>query len=175
MSQFPPALQFLLSCEDYTPPRYQAVQDNNGGGVIAGINSKSFPDQYGAIAQLDQNMRADAVYKFYFSYFWQPMSLGGLTSQVAATGVLDMAVNGGQGTSVKLLQQALVALGKAITVDGHIGPMTLEAANSLDPDRLEAAFIAQTEDRYREIVEKNPDNADFLEPWLARAKKPIPA
>lgn len=171
MSQFAPALTFLLSNEDYTPPRYENAIDNNGGGVIAGINSKSFPDQYAAIAALPQDQRADAVYKFYFAYFWTPMGLGAIDSQDVATRVLDMGVNAGTHTSVQLLQQAVNSLGNTIAEDGKIGPATIAAANACDPTALLAAFREQRENHYQMIVAKNPANQRYLAGWLARASK----
>ena len=167
MAQFEDALAYLLTKEDYTPPRYEPVTDNNGGTVIAGINSKSFPDDVATI--LDCANRAEAVKGFYLRVFWKPMLLGGIESQDVANRVLDMGVNAGMGRGIRLLQQAINALGHNIAEDGVIGPVTIGTANTCDPDSLLASYRAQRVAYYNAIAAKNPDNLKYLAGWLKRA------
>lgn len=147
MAQFNPALNFLLNFED-APRSYAPSTDNNGGHVIAGINSKSFPQAYMDIASLPVGSRANAVAKFYFSAFWNPMQIGGIESQDLANRVLDMGVNAGPVTSIRLLQRAVNALRTSIAEDGKMGPETLEAVNCCNPDALLASFRSQRDAHY---------------------------
>lgn len=163
MSAFAPALDFLLDSED-RPRRYNEVIDNNGGKVIAGINSKSYPEQEAAIASASQEKRSSLVYQFYFVEFWLPLKLGYLNSQDVANRVLDASVNMGQVPAIRLLQQAV-----GVAADGHIGPVTLAAANVLNADALLASYREQRSDYYRKIVAAKPEDEKYLKNWLARA------
>lgn len=175
MSEFGPALEYLLDLED-EGRTYVEVTDNNGGKVIAGINSKSFPKEEAAIAAVVPSLRSTGVYKFYFAYFWQPLLLGSLQAQDIANRVLAASVNSGMYSGIKLLQEAANACGASITVDGKIGPITVAAANSADPASLLSAFRQQLEAAYRLIAAHNPEDQKFIgtdeEPgvWIRRAR-----
>lgn len=162
MAQFSPALDFLLDSED-RGRTYAEVIDNNGGKVIAGVNSKSFPVEEAAIAALSTTERAAAVSQFYYSKFWTPMQCGGIVDQDLANRVLDCGVNDGPGTGVKLLQQAVNALHPgSLVVDGHLGPKSLAAVNECDPEAILAAYRQQRLLRYQEVVKANPADAVYL-------------
>ena len=92
MAQFSDALNFTLNFEDRNRT-YSENIDNNGGRVIAGINSKSFPQDEAAIAALPQSQRAAAVSFFYYSKFWTPLQAGGLESQDVANRYFDCSVD----------------------------------------------------------------------------------
>jgi lysozyme family protein len=88
--------------------------------------------------------------------------------------VFDFAVNGGSGSSVRCLQEAvnsLLAAGATqLKEDGGWGPMTLGAANAADPAALVSAFQAKRAVYYQSIVAANPDKAIYLSAWIARAQ-----
>jgi len=168
MSQFSPALSFLLANEDRLR-EYAAVPDV-GGCAIAGINSASFPADYAKIVRIIPNSaRASAVAEFYQSKFWTPMNLGGLDSQDLANRVLDEGVNAGAKTAINLLQRAVNALRVPLEVDGQMGPITLSVVNGCDPEAILAAFRQQRLQRYREIVVAKPEDARYLPEWEKRA------
>src|SRR5690348_11423943 len=128
LSQFLPAFEFMIVNED-VPHSWAAKTDNDGGVVIAGINSKSFPHALAAILSLQQANRGPAIQTFYFSQIWTPSKIGGLEEQELANRVFDQAVNSGVRKAVKLLQ---AAIGMApADCDGLIGPATLENANTV--------------------------------------------
>lgn len=174
MSQFEPALEYILDFED--PNRtYVAKIDNNGGGVIAGINSKSFPRQYAAIVNAPVTLRAPLVAATYRDDLWVPMKLGGLDSQDLANRVFDMEVNAGEGPAARELQQAVndlmrgANLPTGLEVDGIIGANTLAAANGVDQGKLLIAFRARRVSRYEEILAAHPEDAKYQKAWLSRA------
>jgi lysozyme family protein len=168
MSQFEPALDYLLDFED-APRAYNAVSDV-GGYAIAGINSASWPNQYAQIASLPQASRGSAVANFYRLYFWNPTQAGALTSQDIANRLLDQAVNGGQVSGVKLLQKAANQCGAALVQDGTIGPRTITAVNAINPVQLLTAYRAARAANYRAIVEAKPQDEQYLAEWLKRAE-----
>jgi lysozyme family protein len=170
MSLFTPALNFVLDNEDRNRT-YVATVDNNGGNVIAGINSKSWPEDYAKIAALPHIGRGAAIGSFYSARYFIPLKLGAITSQDVANRVMDMAVNGGSGTAVKLLQQAVNSLGGKLAVDGGIGTETLLAVNMIDSTTLVNAYKAVRIARYEAIVKAHPEDETYLRAWEARAEE----
>jgi hypothetical protein len=55
--------------------------------------------------------------------------------------------------------------------DGGWGPLTVAKVNILDPDILVAAFQQARIAHYKAIVAANPEDAQYLSGWLARAMK----
>jgi type VI secretion system secreted protein VgrG len=89
--------------------------------------------------------------------------------------VFDFAVNAGGGKAVRCLQKAVNSLAAPdamlLAVDGGWGPMTLGAANAVDPASLTAAFQAQRVADYQTIAAANPNLAKYLAEWIARAER----
>lgn len=168
MAQFSPALSYLLDFEDRNR-NYTAVMDSNGGGVIAGINSKSFPRQYAAIINMSVSQRGPAVSQFYYEEFWTPLMLGGIESQDIANRVLDMSVNSGPDHGVRLLQDSVNQLQPgALVVDGKIGAHTLEAVNGLSAESVLAAYRVQRLAYYAGCADWSKPNIRAA--WTARAE-----
>ena len=171
LSQFPPAFDYIMQFED--PEKYCAeVPDAPAGArAISGINSAAWPLDFDKIAALPQSDRLPAVQAFYEANFWTPLLLGGLESQDVANRVLDEAVNAGPHVGAILLQDAINCCGQTppLAPDGEIGPLTLDAANALDSDRLVAAYRVQRVARYNQRVARNPQDAIYLKTWLKRA------
>jgi len=117
---------------------------------------------------------AIAIYK---KHWWDKFGYERLDDQRLATKVFDMAVNMGAPRAHKLLQQALGRRGFPVTVDGMLGPKTVEACNSfLSP----ACFYGTAKmlyttvqdvlaDFYTSLVKNNPKFKPFLKGWLNRA------
>lgn len=170
MAQFPPAYDYVMRFED-PEKTYASATDNNGAGVISGINQASFPSDFAFINSIIQPQRGPAIARFYDSRFWTPLMLGGLESQDVANRVMDAAVDMGPSTGVKLLQEAVNALhGGSVGVDGLMGPQTREATNARDPEALLAAFRTMRGDYYRQIVASRPEDEKYLPGWLRRAE-----
>lgn len=174
MADFVTAFQWTMRFEDPEMACAQVPDAPPAGSTppcyaISGINSGAWPVQFGSIAALPQTGRATAVQAFYEAQFWNNW-LARLASDDVAKRVFDFGVNGGSGTAVKTLQQAVNALGGSLTVDGGWGPVTLAAANAADQARLLQAFIAARVAHYRAIVAANPGDARYLNAWMARAQ-----
>ncbi len=174
MADFNIAFEWTMKNEDSQMACAQ-VPDAAPAGVagpcyaISGINSGAWPVDFAAIAALPQSSRKPAVKAFYQAHFWNHW-YDQLNSDDLAKRVFDFAVNGGPGTAVRTLQQAVNALGGNLTPDGGWGPHTLAAANAADPDALVKAFIAARVAHYQAIVASNPADARYLNGWLARAQ-----
>jgi lysozyme family protein len=179
MANWNTAYNWMMDNED---PRRQCaqLQDACPGGVagpcysISGINSGMWPEEYAAIAALPQAEREPLVRQFYENHFWNTW-YAQLVSDDLAKRVFDFTVNGGSGTSVVCLQQALNVLtgpdGAQLVDDGDWCAMTVDAVNSADPKALVAAFQEQRIRYYRAIAASSPSLAIYLPAWTARAEK----
>jgi lysozyme family protein len=141
--------------------------------AISGINSGAWPDQFEAIAALAQTDRVSAVQQFYQDHFWNDW-FAQVASDDLCKRVFDFAVNGGHGTAVHCLQQAVNSLatdGAApIAEDGGWGPITLNAVNAADPAALLEAFKAKRLAYYQDIANEDPAKARYLATWTTRAE-----
>lgn len=173
MSDFSAPFSRTMKFEGMT---LEDVEGDSGGLTYCGISRNNFPNWPGwavideyikeggtlraakALALADQGLWG-WVKDFYKTEIWDKNLLGQLTGQELATQVYDAVVNLGQ-TAIKGLQTVL-----AITDDGIMGPMTIQAANSRD---VVDQFINWRKNRYQSIVERNPGDAKFLTGWLSR-------
>lgn len=170
MASFDIAYDWMMDNEDARRAYAQIPDAPPGAFAISGINSAAFPEDFGVIAATPQSQRAPKVQAFYAEKFWNNW-FSQLLSDDLAKRIFDEAVNAGEGTAVRVLQEAINALGGALTVDGGWGTLTLTAANSANPAALIAAFIEARENYYRAIVQRNPADQKYLQEWLARAAK----
>jgi lysozyme family protein len=157
-ADFSRAIPFVLRHEG----GYVNDPSDSGGETNFGISKASYPD-------LDiANLTVEQATAIYASDYWN--GYGEIDDQLLATKVFDMAVNAGPGTSIKCLQRACNAMGASLTVDGGMGPNTVYAANRMNPSLLVPEFIKACVDHYTAIVGVHPEDAKFLNGWLARAQ-----
>ncbi|HVJ54861.1 MAG TPA: glycosyl hydrolase 108 family protein [Aliidongia sp.] len=137
-----------------------------GAGVLKGtkygISAASFPTL--DIANLTPQ-QAGALYE---AEFWRRFHIDELPAPASAK-VMDMAVNCGGTPAVTALQRALAACGMPVAVDALIGPVTVAAARACDPQTLYRALCDQMAAHYRAVVERHPEEAEYLGAWLRRA------
>lgn len=84
--------------------------------------------------------------------------------------IFDAAVNHGRGRSVKFFQKAYNQIfpTQAIADDGLIGPKTIEAAQVVSQDVIDACLKIRME-YFKAIVKNDPSQKCFLKGWLNRA------
>jgi len=133
-----------------------------------------------ATADTIRNLSRDAAIDLYYKYWWRDIKLDQIPNDNIATKMLDICVNCGPQTGIKLLQstlnQPLEPHEEHITCDGLIGPATIAAiqAELTYPNgefMLLAALVSELEDHYNTIAEAHPELAGNLAGWLARAEK----
>ena len=147
---------------------------NEGAGLVAedygrgpsryGITLKTLQEsQPDATADGIVNMTAEAAAEFYRAQFWDRYRIGLIQEQALAFKVLDVGVNIGGGTAIKLLQRAVGA-----TADGIMGSLTAAVVNATDPAEALGSFRIEVEKYYRAVVEAHPERAGELPGWLHR-------
>lgn len=95
--------------------------------------------------------------------YWDKVMGDSINSQSVAEFVFDWAYNSGVGTAVRKVQGLVGA-----TVDGSMGPKTVQAINQRDAKILFTQLKTDREAFYRSIVHNNPSQGMFLKGWLNR-------
>lgn len=128
-------------------------------------------------ADIRQATRADAK-RLYYLHWWRKYRYARFPQPVAIK-TFDMAVNMGAKQAHRELQRASWATGLKISIDGVIGPETLQAANEADMQMLLAGIRSEAAGFYRMLIERNAalrerghdvrDFSVFEDGWLKRA------
>jgi len=79
---------------------------------------------------------------------------------------LDWGVNAGMSIPIKHLQQIL-----GVTVDGKIGPNTLQTLNEANQQSVFNALKASRIQFYHAVIAAHPDYQKFLPEWLERTNE----
>jgi len=120
---------------------------------------RDFPSNLERHAELQNEVET-----FYEIQFWNRISGSLISDQAVANSIFDFAVNAGVNTSATLAQ--MVSGTKA---DGVIGPLSVEAINSVPTDHFLAAFTVAKIARYINIVKKRPSSRKYFYGWVCRA------
>lgn len=163
MADFEQAVKVVLKHEG----GYVNHPADPGGATNRGIIFSLFK-QYAKSLGLEPTVDAlktlteDQAKFIYREHFWDKMKGDDIQSQAVAEIVFDAFVNMGV-RAIKLLQ---IELG--VSVDGHIGPVTLAAINHAAPGVLFEQFKDARTDYYNRLAENKPSMKVFLKGWLNR-------
>ena len=132
--------------------------DDAGGETTYGIAKKFNPD-------VDiKNLTKDGAKEIYYNKYWIPSKADKVPDKLKHI-YFDMVVNFGKRGAVKVLQQAAVAKGHNIEVDGGIGPNTLNAIKNVEVDRVRAYRVL----KFAKIVLNKESQEKFWLGWFRRA------
>lgn len=178
MAEFAKAIGIILEHEGGS--KYTNIPEDSGGPTKWGITlatlarwrgQRTYP---GDVQRLTRE-EACAIYR---KGYWDPCHGDEIADQVVATKCFDMAVNLGverKGTdAAELVQRAVnrCAPLNQVSVDGQIGPQTVEAINLCDPNRLIDALCTEQRDYYLRLIALKPTQGKFRRGWLRRAAWP---
>lgn len=104
------------------------------------------------------------VEKFYLD-LWTKHGFGEIKSQAVAAIYFDFFVNSGY-TAVRSLQSLA-----RVPVDGIMGPRTVAAINSRNPDELFKEILEERYQHYLMAVGRDPRQQKFWGGWIARLKR----
>lgn len=129
-------------------------------------------------ADVQRLTRAQARQIFVDHYFHRPR-IAKLPEAIQAS-VFDMYVNAG-GNAVKILQRLLNDMGQRISVDGAIGPQTIEAAQiayASAPEHLADAYGIARRNYYYALADRRPSSRKYARRrdggkggWIVRAEE----
>ena len=133
-----------------------------GGATNKGITQRVY-DKYRASKNDDPRgvhlIADDEVEDIYRSEYWGPCCCD-LLGEPLDLAVFDGAVQHGQHTSIKFLQEAL-----EMAVSGLPDPATLEQVNSADKTALAKKYMQIRKDFYQHLVDEQPALGKFLHGW----------
>ena len=107
---------------------------------------------------------AERIYTYAYA---GPLATKFITSQSVANKVLSLGINVGNANAAKLLQ---LAVNTPFDPDGKIGDITLYLTNSQDPAITLANLTTRAVEYYENVVKNKPEDQEFLEGWLRRAR-----
>lgn len=156
--RFRRAIDHLLALEG----GYVNHPKDRGGETNFGISKRSYP-----LLNIAALTRDDAM-QIYHRDFWQPLRLDELASEKVARCLFSFAVNAGVSRAAKAAQRAVNACGRALAVDGQVGPATIAGLNRFAEDRILPAVKHEILAHYERIVANDPTQAVFLRGWKNR-------
>lgn len=105
----------------------------------------------------------------YRDHFWNKPKICKIPNERIREIVFDQGVNRGPASAIKILQRAVVRMtGKALAVDGLLGPKTFEVIASLDGDALRLSFMRECQISYARLAQQDPTQIKFLVGWIDR-------
>lgn len=116
-----------------------------------------------------KKLSVNEAVRIYKALWWDAMGCEALPPKIAVP-LFDAGVLFGQTAAVMALQKSLYNLGAAVTVDGHIGPQTINAAGLVSPSLLLPSFVGTLLDRINAIIERRPTSQKYRKGWEARVK-----
>jgi lysozyme family protein len=154
--------------------RFTNHPQDRGGPTRWGVTQQTYTNYLGRPASVDdvRNMPKAHAEDVYRLFYWDPMNLDLVKNFTLAYLLFDQGVNRGTITVARSFQRVLnVDFGKSLVEDGRIGPMTIEAADSVDVYDLCNKFIQAAQDAYVSIVRNNNSQLVFLAGWINRSQK----
>lgn len=151
---------------------------SDAGGVTKWGVSLRWLRTQGALGDTDDDGDVDAddvralsrdeAAEHYWRAFWLQPGWYTLPRLIAAK-LLDLGVNAGTGTAIRLLQRACTALGREVTIDGRLGPQTRTAAQTLPPLELAHALCVEQAMHYGSLIGANQKLQKYRLGWSRRA------
>lgn len=135
-----------------------------GGETKYGICKRQYPKED------IKNLTEARAMEIYYKDYWAPYFYDSVGAHLAEK-VFDTAVNIGPKNAFKLLQESVNKLGGNLTVDGSIGPKSIEAINKFDEMKIIEQYRQLQASYYRNLCVKNKKLEVFLKGWLNRAAK----
>lgn len=165
---------------------YSNDPDDPGGETFRGVSRRHHPDWPGwALVDaakasgpgwefdLDRDPRMRGLLEdFYRERFWGPSRAEALPFPIGER-VFDLDVNTGRGAEI--LQAVLRGLNENVSIDGAIGPQTLEAVGRVDSRLLFDALQGGHACYYVGLIAARPEKRRFRRGWLERAFSEHPA
>lgn len=158
------------------------IPGDRGGPTYAGIARNRWPMWKGWLlidaGEFGPDLKA-MVYDFFKREFWDRIQGDDMGAQVVACHIYSFAVNAGRRTSIKMAQRIIGA-----TVDGFIGPKTLQALNGCIQDEKDEQiftlrFSLDKIFRFKDICrgdrrrkkDRVVSNLKFLPGWINRVQR----
>jgi lysozyme family protein len=144
-----------------------------GGATNKGITLRTFSECAKNLLGIEPTLdnlkaltdeQAGTIYK---ALYWSKTHGEDMASQDLANIVCDFYVNAGA-NATKLLQTILIEMGATLTVDGVIGPGSVQALRGIDQSQVYRRYKQGRIKYYENLVQSQPALGKFLKGWLNR-------
>ncbi|OFV82573.1 MAG: hypothetical protein A2W26_02435 [Acidobacteria bacterium RBG_16_64_8] len=181
-AMFEPAVAVVITHEG----GYCNFANDPGGATNWGIskviraNCKLTPHDLGIPDFSDDSIKSmprRAAERVYFLHWWVPWRLWEINDQTIATKIMDYGINSSPPrVAIVFAQQVCRDLGRDLTVDGKIGPLTIAAINACDRGDWLRAYAAMMWGRWSAILRLHPEmEIPWRRVWSIRAAWGVPA
>ena len=142
---------------------YADHPDDPGGATNMGITHKTLSGWRGVpVTREDvRNLTREEAGEIYRANYWNALSCDALSPGVDLI-VFDFGVNAGVSRAAKLLQKIV-----HVEQDGQVGPITVGASKSIDPEHIITAFSEGRMEHYRSLKHWNT----FKNGWTRRTNE----
>ena len=140
---------------------------DRGGFTVDGVTLSTFRRFYGndkEEADL-RNITPPQWRSIMKTGYWDVCKADGINDQRTAELIVDWCVNSGT-ARIRNVQTIL-----EVRPDGCVGPVTLAAINSVDPDELYGRIMSARVAWYERIVRNDPSQQRFLKGWMNRLER----
>ena len=161
MDRFEKIFDYLLKVEG----GYSNDKFDKGGKTKYGIIEIE-ARKYGYNGHM-KDMPLEVAKNIYDKKYYHGNRLDEVKDDKIALSVCDWIVNSGT-WGAKKAQQALNELGCNLVVDGKIGNKTIEALNTVDPEKFLEKYHSLQRKFYHSIVASKSNQKVFLKGWLNR-------
>jgi len=174
---FEKAIEHIFELEGYISDN----KNDSGGYTKYGISYQFVKDNLQRLQQLGfckptltiknciKNLDKETAKKIYYEFFYKPLKLNSVDDFFIKAYCLDMAINMGVKTSIKILQKALNDCGAGLKVDGIIGNKTLNVIKKSDKNKLKIYLLKNRILYYIDVVKRRKENLVFLKGWVNRS------
>ena len=139
-------------------------------GVLVGSNMGVTPNTYELVlgrvptAQDMKDLTIEQFTKILKTLYWDKVQADKIEDQQVAEVIVDFAWGSGIDEVAKMVQGMV-----KVSMDGKIGPISLKAINSSDPQSLTNKIVNRRIWFYNEIVLEHPKWSKYLLGWVRRA------
>ena len=166
MDNFDLAYAFCSKHEFNAVKHYSNIASDPGGSTNWGITQRAYDTfrfRYPGFPASVRDLTEDQAKICDKGEYWPPWRT--IQDDRVAAKCYDIGYNTGIGTATQYLQQAV-----GVTVDGHLGPLTLNATNADDPDAILSALVSLLAAHYQNWCAANPVRNIYLDGLLRRAR-----
>jgi putative secretion activating protein len=164
MNRFNKFLNYIFKVEG----GYTDDKNDRGGKTTWGITEEEARD-FGYTGDM-QNLTKDFAKNIYLKKYYLGNKLDKIIDDRVALSIFDWAVNSGR-RGIKKAQIVANKFGSNLTVDGIIGPKTVEAINKINPETFLKEYHEIQRNFYKYLVSKDKTQQDFLTGWLNRVDR----
>ena len=115
-----------------------------------------------------RNLTQDFAKSIYWTDYYLANNLDKIKDERVALTILDVSVNSGVGTGIKLARRALKNMGVSIEENTKADQVFLDAINSVDPLQFCNIYSQIQRANYNRIVAASPEKGKFLKGWMNR-------